>query len=128
MGGGQHLQTRWQGRFNLQRFIVRRVAHLQAPSVQPQTMKTHVRSEGPVQGPFAVGRVADDGVGDVLHVAAQLVAATALPRCLLLPRSWLTRWTMVPHVGAHLVLAARAWRQHQLELRLRDAVRRHKAD
>jgi hypothetical protein len=60
--------------------------------------------------------------------AAQLVAAAALPRCLLLPRSWLTRWTMVPHVGGHLVLAARAWRRHQLELRLRDAARRRKAD
>ena len=63
-----------------------------------------------------------------LFRAVLLCAGTLHPRSLLMPRSWLTSWSMAPHVAVHLWLAWRAWRQHRLELRGAEALHRKKAD
>ena len=44
--------------------------------MQPQALQPQQISHGPVERPFAVRGIANDGVGDVLHVAAQLMAAS----------------------------------------------------
>jgi hypothetical protein len=52
------------------------MAHFEAHGMEPQALSAQVFGNGAVQRPFAVGGVADDGVGNVFHVAAQLVAPT----------------------------------------------------
>jgi hypothetical protein len=60
--------------------------------------------------------------------ATIVLAATLLPRCLFMPRSWLTSWSLLPHVAIHLWLAWRAWAQHRVNLRDAAALRLKKAD
>ena len=64
-----------QGRRPTQALTADRVSQLQTLRVQPQPLQPHPFGHSAVQRPFAVRGVAQDGVGDVLHVAAQLVAA-----------------------------------------------------
>jgi site-specific recombinase XerD len=52
------------------------MAHFEAHGMEPQALSAQVLGNGAVQRPFPMGGVANDGVGDVLHVAAQLVTPT----------------------------------------------------
>ena len=59
----------------MQQLAAHRVWQVQVQRVQPQPLQAQVLGHGAVEWAFAVRGVANDGVGDVLHVAAQLVAA-----------------------------------------------------
>eukprot|EP01034_Spumella_vulgaris_P012359 gene12359-15732_t len=64
-----------QRRHQTQQLPADRVEQFQALCMQPQALQPDQICHGPVEWTFAVCGVTNDGVSDVFHVAAQLVAA-----------------------------------------------------
>ena len=75
-GDDDALEIRRQGRPDQQRFSALGVAQLQRGRGQQQTLVGEVPGKELVVAPVAVGGIADDGVKDMLEMAAELVLAT----------------------------------------------------
>src|SRR5574337_2223500 len=76
----QGLEIRLRRRFQNQRTAARRIDEGQAGAGEEQPPAGESLREHPVVAALAVGGIADDGVGDVLEVPADLVTAAGFRR------------------------------------------------